>query len=145
MKESLKAGIYFEHRFILNEHKMVPALYPEAPEFLQMPSVFATGFMVGFLEWACLKSVMPYLDWPTEQTVGTHINVSHSAATPSGMEVIAKVELVEVDGRRLRFDVEGFDEVERISSGTHERFIIDRSRFDSALLKKQAYVNSDSS
>ena len=61
------------------DQKMVPALYPEAPEFQVMPEVFATGFLVGFLEWACMNSVIPHLDWTLEQTVGTHVNISHLA------------------------------------------------------------------
>ena len=136
MKDSLQPGITFEHRFKLTDSKMVPALYPEAPEFQLMPPVFATGFMVGFLEWACLNAVIPHIDWPREQTVGTHVNVSHLAATPSGQEVVARVRLTTVDGRRLTFEVEGHDEQEMISSGTHERFIIDRDRFDAAVLAK---------
>ena len=52
MKNTLVAGLKLEHSFKLNDQKMVPALYPEAPEFQLMPMVFATGFMVGFLEWA---------------------------------------------------------------------------------------------
>ena len=140
MKETLQPGIRFEHSFTLTEAKMVPALYPEAPEFQEMPDVFATGFMVGFLEWACLKSVIPYLDWPNEQTVGTHVNFSHLAASPSGLTVTAKVKLVEVDGRRLKFEVEGHDGVDIISTGTHERFIIDKAKFDASVKKKRIKV-----
>jgi fluoroacetyl-CoA thioesterase len=83
MKETLKPGIRFEHRLIVPPSKTVPALYPEAEEFLVMPEVFATGFLVGFLEWACIKAVNPHLDWPEEQSVGTHIDVTHEAATPA--------------------------------------------------------------
>ena len=137
MKETLKPGIRFEHSFTLTESKMVPALYPEAPEFQEMPEVFATGFMVGFLEWACLKSVIPHLDWPNEQTVGTHVNISHLAASPSGLTVTAKVELVEVDGRRLKFKVEGHDGIDTISEGTHERFVIDKTKFEASVEKKR--------
>ena len=137
MKSELKPGLEFEHRFKLNENKMVPALYPEAPEFQEMPQVFGTGFMVGFLEWACLKAVIPYLDWPDEQTVGTHVNFSHVSATPSGQEVVAKGKLIEIDGRRLVFEVEGYDEQGLISQGTHERFVINRKRFEASLAKKK--------
>ena len=99
-----------------------------------MPQVFATGFMVGFLEWACIKAVNPHLDWPEEQTVGTQINVSHSA--PPGLEVTAKVKLTQVDGRRLVFEVEANDGVDVISKGTHERFVINRARFSEKLKQK---------
>lgn len=136
MKPTLKAGIEYELRFRVPESKTVPALYPESPEFREMPQVFATGFMVGFLEWACIKAVNPHLDWPEEQTVGTHVNVSHSAATPPGLEVTAKVKLTQVDGRRLMFEVEANDGVDVISKGTHERFIINRTRFSEKLKQK---------
>ncbi len=137
MNKPIKPGIRFQHSFTLNDQKMVPALYPEAPEFQVMPMVFATGFMVGFLEWACLNAVIPYLDWPNEQTVGTHVNISHQAATPSGFTVTAKVELIKVDGRRLVFRVEGHDGVDVIARGTHERVIIDKDRFDATVEKKR--------
>jgi len=136
MKSTLKAGIEYEFRFRVPERKTVPALYPESPEFREMPQVFATGFMVGFLEWACIKAVNPHLDWPEEQTVGTQINVSHSAATPPGLEVTAKVKLIQVDGRRLVFEVEANDGVDVISKGTHERFIINKAKFSEKVKEK---------
>lgn len=137
MKESLKPGIRYEHKFVIPASKTVPALYPEAPEFVVMPEVFATGFLVGFLEWACIKAINPHLDWPAEQTVGTHIDVSHLAATPPGLEVTATVELIEVDGRRLVFAVEAHDEIDLISKGRHERFIILKDKFDAKVAVKR--------
>lgn len=141
MKETLKPGIKYEHKYLVPQSKTVPSLYPEAEEFVAMPEVFATGFLVGFLEWACIKAINPHLDWPIEQTVGTHINVSHIAATPPGLEVTAKVELIEVDGRRLRFSVEANDGIDVISKGEHERFIIIKDKFD-AKLSEKANINA---
>ncbi len=106
---------------------MVPALYPEPAEFQAMPEVFATGYLVGFLEWACIKAINPHLDWPQEQTVGTHINVSHTAATPTGFDVTATVKLIEV---------EAHDGVDLISKGRHERFIILKDKFDTKMKEK---------
>ena len=137
MKETLKPGIKYEHKFVVPPSKTVPSLYPESEEFLAMPEVFATGFMVGFLEWACIMAVKPHLDWPSEQSVGTHINVSHEAATPPGLEVTALVELVEVDGSRLVFNVEAHDNADRIAKGTHERFVIIKEKFDLRVAAKQ--------
>ena len=137
MKDSLQPGLSYRHQFIIPLSKTVPSLYPESEEFIQMPEVFATGFLVGFLEWACILCVNPHLDWPEEQTVGTHIDVSHVAATPPGFEVIADVTLVEVDGRRLLFEVEAHDGVDLISSGRHERFVINKQKFDERLKAKQ--------
>jgi fluoroacetyl-CoA thioesterase len=129
MKETLKPGIEHQFRFRVSDAKTVPALYPESPEFQVMPQVFATGFMVGLIEWACIQAIQPHIEWPEEQTVGTQINVSHSAATPPGFEVCAKVKLIEVDGRRLVFQVEADDGVDVISKGTHERFVINAAKF----------------
>ena len=136
MKDTLKPGIEYVHKFRVPQSKTVPALYPESEEFVAMPEVFATGFLVGFLEWACIKAVKPHLDWPSEQTVGTHIDVSHLAATPPGLEVTAKVKLVEVDGRRLVFEVEAHDGVDLISRGKHERFVINKEKFDAKMKQK---------
>ena len=138
MKASLKPGITYQHRFVVPVTKTVPALYPEAEEFLLMPEVFATGFLVGFLEWACLKAINPHLDWPLEQTVGTHIDVSHSAATPPGMEVIANVELIAVEGKALTFAVRAHDSVDLISEGRHQRHVIVKERFDARVLAKRS-------
>lgn len=134
--EELRPGLQNEFRFTVSKDKTVPHLYPESGEFQEMPEVFATGFMVGFLEWACIKAINPYLDWPNEQTVGTHIDVSHIAATPPGFEVTARVKLIEVDRRRLVFEVEAHDGVEVISKGKHERYIINKEKFDAKMKEK---------
>ena len=138
MKTLLKPGIRYVHKITVPPSKTVSALYPEAEEFLAMPEVFATGFLVGFLEWACIKAINPHLDWPKEQTVGTHINVSHEAATPVGLEVTASVELIAVEGRKLTFAVEAHDGIDLISKGRHERFIINKSKFDAKVQFKKS-------
>ncbi len=136
MKDTLKPGLTYEHRFVVPESKTVPALYPEAEEFGVMPPVFATGFLVGLLEWACIKATNPHIDWPNEQTVGTHVNISHQAATPVGFEVTVKVELLKVEGKKLTFAVEAHDGVDLISKGVHERFVINRDKFMARLNEK---------
>ena len=136
MKETLKPGLEHELRFVVPPSKTVPALYPESPDFQSMPPVFAPGFLVGVLEWACLLAVKPHLDWPREQTVGTHVDVSHSAATPPGLVVTARARLVGVVGRRLRFEVDADDGIDLIARGTHERAVIVRERFDAKVAEK---------
>ena len=137
MKESLQPGLTVEFKFKVPENKTVPFLYPEFAEGLVMPKVFATGFLVGLYEFSCIKALNPHLDWPREQTVGTHIDVTHEAATPPGLEVTATVELVEVSGRKLVFTVEAHDGVELISKGRHERYIIDKEKFSAKVDKKR--------
>src|SRR3990172_12330827 len=110
MKVSLKPGITHELRFRLPESKTVPHLYPEAPEFQAMPEVFATGFLVGLVEWTCIQALRPHLDWPREQSLGAHVNLSHTAPTPPGRTITVRVTLARVEGRRLWFDVHARDE-----------------------------------
>lgn len=140
MKDSLQPGLAHEFRFRMEETKIVPALYPESEEFQMMPHVLATGFMVGLIEWTCIQAVNPHLDWPDEQTVGTHINVSHIAPTPPGLMVLVAVTLAQVEGRRLVFDVQARDDVELISHGTHERFIIYPEKFNRKVQEKAIAV-----
>ena len=70
MGKSLEPGIHFELCWTVTNQKTVPALFPESPEFQAMPKVFATGYLVGFIEWACILAVNPYIDWPSMQTGG---------------------------------------------------------------------------
>ena len=132
----LKIGIKYEHKFVVPQSKTVPALYPESQEFLEMPEVFATGFLVGLLEWACIKAIKPYLNWPNEQTVGTHIDVSHEAPTPPGLEVTVNIELIAIEDRKLVFNVEAHDGIDLISKGRHERYVINKQKFDQRVKTK---------
>jgi predicted thioesterase len=97
--------------------------------------VFATPMMIALIEKTCNESVLPYLD-EGQGTVGTLVNVAHSAATPIGMRVWCESELVEVDRRRLVFKVKAFDECGPIGEGSHERFIIDTAKFTAKIKAK---------
>lgn len=135
MKPTLAPGVTHTHTFTVTEAKTVPFLYPESPDFVAMPKVFATGFMVGFVEWACIEALAPHLD-KGEGSLGIHIDIDHRAATPPGMKVTAEVEVVEVDGRRVSFDVAVRDEKETIAEGRHQRFVVDWDRFNADLAEK---------
>lgn len=136
MKDTLRPGLEHVLRFVATDAKTVPALYPESPEFREMPAVLATGYLVGFLEWCALLLAKPHLDWPREQTVGTRIDMSHLAATPPGLVLTARAKLVGVEGRRLVYEVEADDGVDLIARGTHERAVILREKFDVRLAEK---------
>ena len=140
MKDTLKAGLTHTFRYRVPETKTVPHLYPESDMFREMPAVLATGFMVGLMEWACIEALRPHLDWPTEQTLGTHVNFSHEAATPPGLTVTINVLLEKIEGRKLVFHVEAHDGIDRISSGRHERFVIEAARFNAKVRDKAARV-----
>ena len=137
MKGTLKEGITFEFRYTVPENKTVPNLYPESEEFQNMPNVFATGFMIGLFEWACIRALKPYLDYPKEQTVGIHVNFSHVAATPPGLTITVRGKLERIEGRKLSFRIEADDGVDKISEGMHERFIIFTEKFNSKVEEKK--------
>lgn len=140
MKETLNEGFEFEFKYKIPHGKTVPGLYTESPEFQQMPEVFATGYMVGLFEWACVQAIKPYLDWPHEQTVGIHVNFSHIAATPPNLTVTVKGILTKIDGRKLSFSITADDGIEKISEGTHERFIIYPEKFNAKVMKKTGTI-----
>ena len=135
MKDSLKPGIEFEHRFRVPESKTVPHLYPESPDFQAMPAVFATGFMVGLIEWACMELLKPYLD-PGEASLGVHIEVSHVAATLPGQTVTVEAECTRLEGRRVVFRVKAHDGMDAIGEGRHERIILPWDRFKARINAK---------
>jgi fluoroacetyl-CoA thioesterase len=133
MRDTLRPGLRHTFTYRVPGTKTVPALFPEAPEFQAMPRVFATGFLVGLVEWTCIQAVNPHLDWPREQTVGTRVELSHVAPTPPGNDVTVEVALDAVDGRRLRFHVSARDDAALICEGTHERFVIEAEKFNARL------------
>ena len=143
MKDSLQPGLTFEFKFTVPENKTVPYLYPESPEFQEMPKVLATGFMVGLFEWACIQALNPHLDWPREQTVGIHVDLSHTAATPSGLTITVRGRVEKVEGRKLTIFLTADDGVDPISQGHHVRFVIDPLKFN-AKMKAKALAGQNS-
>ncbi len=90
--------------------------------------VFATPAMIAFMEKAALETVADELP-EGFSTVGTHVDIRHLKATPVGMKVKCEAKLVKVDGNKLSFELEAFDEEDKIGTGTHKRFVIDQARF----------------
>ena len=97
--------------------------------------VLATPILVTLLESAALQAVERFMP-PGQQTVGTRLDISHTAATPVGMRVSAHAELIRVEGRKLTFRLHAEDDGEPIADGTHERLIISVERFDQRMQKK---------
>ncbi len=137
MKETLQKGITFTHRYQVPIEKTVPYVFQESKLFQAMPPVFATAFMVGLMEWACMETLQPYMD-EDEISLGTNICVTHSAATPPGMQVEVEVTLLEVNGSRTKWSIVARDEKEMIGEGTHERFSIKGEKFKNIVAQKAA-------
>lgn len=98
--------------------------------------VFATPALVALIESAACQAIGNYLP-PGLTTLGTGISLRHLAATPIGHNIQAEARLVGVSGRKLEFKVAAFDEREKIAEGTHERFIVEASRFMSKMVAKK--------
>jgi fluoroacetyl-CoA thioesterase len=100
-----------------------------------VPDVYASARLIGFIESTCAALMAEHLE-PGQASVGVGFQFTHEAATPIGMGVRVQVRLVEIDRRRCVFEVEGYDAVERIVTGRHERFVIDRAKFDARVRAK---------
>ncbi|MGE0855625.1 MAG: thioesterase family protein [Hyphomicrobiaceae bacterium] len=135
MKDTLGPGATFRFEFKVPATKTVPHLYPEAVEFATMPKVFATGFMVGLMEWTALQLLAPYLD-EGEGSLGIHIDVSHVAATVPGQIVTVDAEVTGVAGRKVSFAVKAHDGIDLIGQGKHDRMVVPWDKFEAKVNQK---------
>ncbi len=118
MKQSLVVGFEAEKTYTVTPEMSPP----------QLPmKVLSTPSMVQLIEGTCLTGIAPHLD-DTETSVGTHVNFSHTGPAHAGEDVVVKVRLAAINKRRLTFDVEVHSPRDVISTGTHERAVIDPSR-----------------
>lgn len=99
--------------------------------------VLATPWMIAYMEWTARNAIQPHLSdgW---DSVGTRVNVQHLAATPLGFSVRFEAEVIQVDGQRVTFRVDAWDEKEHIGTGTHERFVIYVPKFITRLAAKRS-------
>jgi fluoroacetyl-CoA thioesterase len=119
-------------------HELAVKTQPEdsAQKFYShLPDVFATPFLVGLMERVSAELINMHLQ-PGEQSVGIAMDLKHMAATPLGMQIRVKTEVTAVEGRKLTFRLEAFDEVEKIGEATHERFVIQAAKFNARVAEK---------
>ena len=135
MKPTLKPGLTHSFSYKVPENKTVPFTYPESPEIAAMPKVFATGFMIVLMEWTCVQLVKQHLD-AGEGSLGIHVDVSHTAATPPGFTVKVDVECIEVSGRKVIFKVRAHDGMDVIGEGRHERVVVAWDKFNAKVAEK---------
>ena len=135
MKPTLVAGLKHSFSYTVPENKTVPFTYPESAIIANMPKVFATGFMIILMEWACAELLEPHLE-AGEGSVGTHVDVSHAAATPPGLTVTVDAEVAEVRGRKVVFKVRAHDGMDMIGEGRHERVVVKWDQFNAKVADK---------
>ena len=135
MKPTLAQGATGSMSKVVDETMTVPFVRGDYPSFATMPHVFATAALVGFIEAACMETLAAHLE-EDEVSLGTVIDISHSAPTPVGATVRAEVEVVKLEPRSVSFSVTVLDGEEVISIGTHTRGVVRRQRFDAKVAEK---------
>jgi len=135
MTPTLRPGLTHSFSYRVPENKTVPFTYPESPIIAGMPKVFATGYMIVLMEWTCAQLLEPHLD-EGEGSLGTHVDVSHAAATPPGLTVMVDVEVAELRGRKVIFNVRAHDGLDLIGEGTHERVLVNWDSFNARVADK---------
>ncbi len=137
MKDGLKVGATAEHRFTVEARHTVPALFAEEGAFPAMPPVFATAYMTGLMEWACVELIRPFYE-AGEDSLGIHVDFSHLAPTLPGQAVTVTAELTGIEGRKLDFRLSAHDGIDTIGEGRHRRALIDTEKFANRLAARRA-------
>lgn len=128
MKPGLAIGQKGVFRHQIGARHTVPALFPEAALFQEMPGVLATGYLVGLMEWACVEHLAPFYE-AGEGSLGTHVDFSHLSPTPPGLTVTVETEVTALDGKFVWFKVRAHDGVDLISEGRHQRAVVRWEKF----------------
>ncbi len=131
MADQLQVGLTFEKTITVTESHTARHLAGKGIRVLSTPE------MVRLMEECALEGVLPFLQ-PDQNTVGIRVEMRHLAATPLGMKVTARCTLVEIDRRRLLFQAEVHDELEKVGEGSNERFIVDRDKHEQRIEEKLA-------
>jgi predicted thioesterase len=126
---ALKEGLAGAAELIVGEEHTAPSIGSGRVR------VLATPVMINLMEAAALDTIERLLP-PGHQSLGTHLNVGHYAATPVGMGLRANAVVTKVDGRTVEFRVEAFDDKERVGDGTHTRVVVNVERFDQRVQRK---------
>ena len=135
-KPTLRPGLTHSESILVTDRLIVPEMADYFTNFASMPPVLATAYLVAFVEWTCVRAIADHL-LPGEASLGIQVDLCHTAATPTGMRATAAIELIEMNGRKLRFKVACRDERDEIGVGFHERTVIDEARFLAKLAEKQ--------
>jgi fluoroacetyl-CoA thioesterase len=131
MSNSLAVGMTHEKTLKTGPEHSARHFFPD------LPDVFGTPYLVGLFEGVSAELMAPHLG-PGEQSVGIAMNLKHTAPTPLGMVVRARTEITQVEGRKLTFKLEAFDEKEKIGEAVHERFIINVEKFNQRVEAKKS-------
>ena len=129
MKDGLRIGLALEKRYLVEPKHLIAFMGQD------VPGVLATPWLVAFMEETARHAITPVLD-VDEHSVGTAIEVEHTAPTPAGMQVICRARVIRIDGRAITFDIRAGDAHEPIGRALHKRFVVSKSRFKARIDRK---------
>ena len=129
MKSTLVAGDTMTRQIDINEERCIAFMGPEN-------AVYATPRMVSDMEYTCRDLLLRHLD-PGEDSVGAHVSIDHLAATPLGMKVTIEAKIIEVDRRRVTFELVARDSIEECGRGKHVRFVVDTAKSTERIAAKR--------
>jgi fluoroacetyl-CoA thioesterase len=128
VKPGLDVGHRAEFSRRVPPEETVSRIFPDSALLAEMPHVYATAYMIGFMEWGCCEHLAPYYD-EGECSLGIHVDMNHTAPTSPGMTVTVTSEITAVEGRFLNFRVSLRDDAGPIGEGTHRRALVDTDTF----------------
>jgi fluoroacetyl-CoA thioesterase len=137
MKDKLQAGMFIEKKIQTTAEMAASRFHESSPRVLSTPS------LLTFMQTTCADVLAPFLD-KKEMAVSIKIEMSHLASTPIGMTITIRAEVIRVDGRRVYFKVDAFDEMEKIAQGYNDMFIIDEERFERGIKRKVGKTQAQS-
>ncbi len=129
MRRSFQAGMSIENKIETRPEMAASRFHGNSPRVLSSPS------LITFMQTTCADLMAPFLD-KTEMVVSVRIEMNHLASTPIGSTIIVRAEIDRVEGDKVYFRIDAYDEVEKIASGYNDMFIIDEERFERGIRRK---------
>ena len=131
MKQGIKIGLFGEQRQIVMAEHLIDFMGPD------IPGVLATAWLVRFMEHAARNVILPYME-DDEESVGTVVEIEHTAPTPEGFEIRCRARVIYVDGPSITFEIRADDGVEPVGRAMHKRFVVRKSRLARRIAQKLA-------
>ena len=131
MKEGIRVGLVGEERRTVESKHLIDFMGSA------VPGVLATAWLVWFMEHAARNAILPFMD-KDEDSVGTHLEIEHSAPTPVGFEVVCQAKVIQVDGKAITYQIESRDDQGKIGQALHKRYVVSKSRFADKVNRKVA-------
>lgn len=129
MKSKLESGMFIEKEIHTTPDMAASRFHGSSPRVLSTPS------LITFMQTTCADLMAPFLD-KGEMAVSTRLEMSHLASTPIGMNIIIRAEITRIEGKQVYFKVQAFDEIEKITEGYNDMYIIDEERFERGIKRK---------